>query len=45
MFRRKYLDYAELSQQLAAWSKQYPDDGVEVFTFSPGKLDKPPYRH
>ncbi len=25
MFRQKYLDYAELSQQLAAWSKKYPD--------------------
>ena len=25
MFRQKYLDYAELSQQLAAWSKKHPD--------------------
>ncbi|MDH5263284.1 MAG: M14 family metallopeptidase [Betaproteobacteria bacterium] len=25
MFRTKYLDYAELSAQLAAWSKQHPD--------------------
>jgi hypothetical protein len=25
MFRQKYLDYAELTDQLAAWSKQYPD--------------------
>lgn len=25
MFRQKYVDYAELSDQLAAWSKQYPD--------------------
>ena len=25
MFRQKYLDYAELTQQLDAWSKQYPD--------------------
>ena len=25
MFRQKYLDYAELSAQLSAWSKEYPD--------------------
>src|SRR5512140_2007724 len=25
MFRSKYLDYAELTQQLADWAKQYPD--------------------
>jgi hypothetical protein len=25
MFRRKYLDYAELSDQLAAWSRLHPD--------------------
>ena len=25
MFRQKYLDYAELSDQLAAWTKRYPD--------------------
>ena len=25
MFRQKYLDYAELSAQLAAWSEKYPD--------------------
>ena len=25
MFRQKYLDYAELSDQLANWSKQHPD--------------------
>ena len=25
MFRQKYLDYAELSQQLAAWSNEHPD--------------------
>ena len=25
MFRTKYLDYAELTQQLAAWGKAYPD--------------------
>ena len=25
MFRQKYLDYAELTDQLAAWSKRYPD--------------------
>jgi len=25
MFRQKYLDYAELSDQLARWSKQHPD--------------------
>src|ERR1700756_1215149 len=25
MFRQKYLDYAELSDQLAEWSKRHPD--------------------
>jgi hypothetical protein len=25
MFRQKYLDYAEISAQLAAWSEKYPD--------------------
>jgi hypothetical protein len=25
MFRQKYLDYAEISAQVAAWSKQHPD--------------------
>lgn len=25
MFRQKYLDYAELRQQLAAWSERHPD--------------------
>ncbi len=25
MFRQKYLDYAELTAQLAAWSKKFPD--------------------
>jgi hypothetical protein len=25
MFRQRYLDYAELSDQLAAWSKRFPD--------------------
>lgn len=25
MFRSKYLDYAELTQQLAAWAREYPE--------------------